>query len=100
MPNVDPDKLTAALDVERLNLPAKPRIRRIVWEPYTEWLGDPALQVWAVLDDKTPSKDRSWKRLEPIERAIRKALHDLGEERFPHIRYWTVSELRRHRNAR
>lgn len=100
MRTVDPDKINEALDLDRLNLPARPRVRRIVWHDYRDWAGDEALRIWALLDDRTPDRDRAWKRIHPIDRAIRKAIDDIGEERFPYITFWTQAEWRQSKRSR
>ena len=99
MRTVDPDKINAALELERLILPPRPQVRRIVWQEYVDSIGDDALRVWVVLDDETLPRDRTWKRLKPIEDAIRNSLLQIGEQRFPYIDYPTQAELRRERRA-
>ena len=99
MRTVDPDKINEALKLERLDLPSRPKVRRIIWQEYVDSIGDEALRVWVVLDDLTPARDRTWKRLKPIEEAVDEALLRIGEQRFPYIDYPTGAELRRERRA-
>ena len=100
MRTVDPDKINAALELDRLNLPARPRVRRIIWRDYRDWSGEEALRIWALLDDRTPKRDRAWERIEPIHRVIHETLEQIGEERFPYITFWTEAEWKEHRGAR
>ena len=100
MRTVDPDKINAALELDRLNLPSRPRVRRIVWRDYRDWSGEEALRIWALLDDRTPKRDRAREHIDPIDRILREALRRIGEERFPYITYWTEAEWKEHGDAR
>jgi hypothetical protein len=95
MRDIDPETLTRVLDPEHLDLPERPRVRRIQWEPYVDSLGDDALRITVLLDNRTPVTERSWARIQPIERAIVAALDAIREKRFPYIDCLTPSEFRR-----
>jgi hypothetical protein len=85
--------LQSVLDLERLALPKRPRVVEIRAKPYVDSLGDRELAVIVVLDEQTKPNERTWKRLQPINDAIRKALTDAGETRFPYFTFRKRSEL-------
>lgn len=99
MRDLDPKLVDQALDLDRLDLPERPRLKRIVWEPIVDQLGDPALQVWVILDDRTPLSQRSRKRMAQIYRSVHDALGAAGVEGFAFVRSRTVSAFRRQRRA-
>jgi hypothetical protein len=85
--------LESVLDLERLALPKRPRVVEIRAKPYVDSLGDRELAVIVVLDEQTKPNERRWKRLQPIDDAIKRALTDAGDTRFPYMTYLKRSEL-------
>ncbi len=80
------------LDPARLNLPPRPKVVEIRTDSYVNALGDEGLEVLVVVEElsKTQLRDFSWEG--PFRAAIRSALHELGEERFPLILFVTRAE--------
>ena len=86
------------LDLESLKLPRKPKVRRIVIEPYVDHYGEDELRVWIVFDDATTDREFMSEGVREVTRAIRDALLEMGETRFPYKRYVRSREFR-HRRA-
>lgn len=87
------ERLHQVLEPQTLALPAQPRVMEIRCYATCDSLGDDALRIVVVLDASTKDEERSWERIAPVERLIRHALRDAGEERFPYIRFRTPQEL-------
>lgn len=88
-----PADLTRILDPETLELPKKPRVVEIRTEPYVDSAGDDELRILVILEEATTGRDRTWKKLEPIQDAIFHALRNAHEPRFPYTRFLKRSEL-------
>jgi hypothetical protein len=86
-----------SLDLARLKLPRKPRVRRIVIEPYVDHSGVDELRVWIIFDDATTDREFMSPGVRQVTRAIADALLDMGERRFPYTRYVRSREFRRRR---
>ena len=86
-----------SLDLAKLKLPRKPKVRRIVIEPYVDHTGEDELRVWIVLDDSTTDRDFMSIGVRRVERLITDALLDMGERRFPYTRFLRSKEYRRRR---
>ena len=86
-----------SLDLAALKLPRKPRVRRIVIEPYEDHTGEDELRVWIIFDDATTDRDFMSDGVREITRAVTDALLDMGERRFPYTRYVRSKEFRRRR---
>jgi len=80
------------LDPERLNLPATPKVVEIRTDTYVNAVGGEGLEVLVVVEElsKAQQRDFSWER--PFQVAIRSALHELGEVRFPLVLFVTRAE--------
>ncbi|MBI5363678.1 MAG: hypothetical protein HZA53_10905 [Planctomycetes bacterium] len=99
MRDLDPKLVDEVLDLDRLDLPERPRVRRIAWEPIVDQIGEPALEVWVILDDRTPPTHRTWKRMAPVHRSIRDALTTAGVQVFAYVHTRTASAFRRQRRV-
>jgi hypothetical protein len=86
-----------SLDLAKLKLPPKPRVRRVVIEPYVDHTGEDELRVWIVLDDSTTDRDFMSIGVRRVERVITDALLEMGERRFPYTRFVRSKEYRRRR---
>ena len=51
------ERIDEALRLDRLELPPKPKVKRLLWEPYEDWYGEESLKVWVILDDATTDDD-------------------------------------------
>lgn len=89
------EELAELLSVDRLALPSRPKVVDIKFEEYQDSTGDDALEIHVILDDATPDSQRRWARIGPIEEAIRQALQNAGEARFPYITAATLAEYER-----
>lgn len=81
----------------QLNLPERPKVRRIVIEPYVDHSGEDELRVWIVLDDSTTDREFMSVAMRKVERAITDALMQSGEQRFPYTRFVRSREFRSRR---
>jgi hypothetical protein len=88
----DEQRISRALDLQRLSLPPRPKVDEIRWEPYVDSLGEDALRVWITLSDDTRDEDLRGTR-SPIQRAIHDALLREGIDLFPYLRFATHAEL-------
>ncbi len=77
----------------RKALPKSPRVVDIKLTPYTDSLGDAALSVDVLLDESTSEDERTWRKLEPIERLIQQRVLASGVSLFPYTRYVKQSEI-------
>lgn len=87
------------LDLAALKLPRKPKVRRIVIEPYEDHTGEDELRVWIIFDDATTDRDFMSPAVCEVTRVITDALLDMGEQRFPYTRYVRSREFRSLRRA-
>jgi hypothetical protein len=83
------------LDLASLKLPRKPKVRRIVIEPYVDHSGGHELRVWIVFDDATTDRDFMSPSVLEVEQAITDAIRATGEERFPYTRFLRSRDFRR-----
>jgi hypothetical protein len=86
-------QLDELLAVPSLNLPARPRVERIDWYPFTDSIGDPALRITVVLDEQFGKGGPGWSQLKPIQEAIDRSLRNHGISDFPYIRFVTSEEF-------
>lgn len=86
-----------SLDLATLKLPRKPKVRRIVIEPYVDHSGEDELRVWIIFDDATTDREFMSAGVLEVTRVITDALLDMGERRFPYTRYVRSREYRRRR---
>lgn len=91
-------EIAKLLTPANLKLPAKPKVLEIKFEDYEDWAGDDSLRVFIIIDPKTPDRQRRWKQLGPIHRAISEALYAAGETRFAYITHKTPVEYARRYN--
>jgi hypothetical protein len=47
------DRINAALQLDQLDLPPKPRVVRLEWEPHESWTGEDSLKIWIIIADDT-----------------------------------------------
>jgi hypothetical protein len=81
------------LDVRKLPLPAEPRVVDLKYETYVDSIGDDALRIWVILEDDTPSEQRSWAKVAPIEEAIHEALLKEDVRLWPYVDFRTRIEF-------
>jgi hypothetical protein len=86
-----------SLDLAKLKLPTRPRVRRLVIEPYVDHSGEDELRVWIVFDDATTDREFMLPEVRAVERAITDALIEMGEDRFPYTRFVRSREYSRRR---
>jgi len=86
-----------SLDLAKLKLPARPKVRRIVIEPYVDHCGGDELLVWILFDDATTDRDFMSRGVREAERVIMDALMATGDARFPYTRLLRSREYRRRR---
>jgi hypothetical protein len=87
-----------SLDLAQLKLPRKPKVRRIVIEPYVDHSGEDELRVWILFDDATTDREFMLPGVREVTRVITDALLEMGERRFAYMRYVRNREFR-HRLA-
>ena len=87
------------LSPENLTVSGGPRIVEVDWWKIIDSIGDPAIQVLAVLDDSTTDEERSAKPTMEIALKAMKQLNARGIEEFPYFRFITRSELLSERAA-
>lgn len=75
-----------ALDLKKLDLPSSPAIVEIRVFPYEDWTGDEALEVIALMDDRTTDDELTGENVVRIKSAIRDSLFHRGVKLFPYIR--------------
>lgn len=92
-----PEDPPPTLDPAKLKLPRKPRVRRIVIEPYIDHSGGHELRVWILFDDATTDREFMSDGVREVTRVITGALLEMGERRFPYTRYLRSREFRRRR---
>ena len=84
-----------ALSLPNLNLPAIPPVRYIRWWHYVDSVGEPALRIVVVLDDRITRKQRHWNHLSLVSERIHDALLANGVDLFPYTRFITESRFQR-----
>ena len=87
-----------SLDLAKLRLPRKPKVRRVFIEPYVDHTGEDELRVWIIFDDATKDREFMSPGVRQVTRVITDALLEMGEMRFAYIRYVRSREFR-HRRA-
>src|SRR5438067_9467000 len=83
-----------------LQLPKTPRVLDVKVEPHVDSTGDDSLRITVILDNKTTDAQRSLKKIEPIENAMREALERAGVELFPYFWFRTRAEYNGERRRR
>ena len=85
------------LDLASLKLPRKPKVRRVVIEPYVDHTGGNELRVWIIFDDATTDREFMSQAMLEVTEVITDALLEMGELRFPYTRNLRDREFRRRR---
>jgi hypothetical protein len=89
-----PDKrVKAVLNLKRLKLPAYPKVLRLEAEDYTDWSGDDALRILAVIDEETDLGPGIGRAVGTMKQLIRDSLRQHGVEVFPYVFIAKPSEL-------
>jgi hypothetical protein len=88
-----------SLDLAKLKLPRKPKVRRIVIEPYVDHRGGDELLVWILFDDATRDRDFMSAGVLQVERVVTDAVMATGDARFPYTRLIRNKEYRYRRRA-
>jgi hypothetical protein len=79
-------KTRAALRLQNLKLPPRPRVLELEGEDYVDWSGDAALRIWVVIDENTTDEELSnGQAILDLKRAIHGSLLNKGITLFPHI---------------
>jgi len=86
------EQINAALQLDQLDLPARPRVVRLEWRPHEDSLGEDSLKVWVILSDDT--RDEELKETFEINRTIRDNLRKHGVSLFAYIRYALETEYK------
>ena len=87
------------LDLAALKLPRKPKVRRIVIEPYVNHNLSDELLVWILFEDATTDREFMSPGLREVERKITDAVRATGDPRFPYTRLVRNKEYRYRRRA-
>jgi hypothetical protein len=82
---LDSDALGEVLAMNRLRLPAEPRVVDVRVEEVEDWSGEDSLEVFVTLPDDASDEDHRWAKIKPVYEAIRQALRDAGETRFAYF---------------
>jgi hypothetical protein len=83
-------KMTAAeetLNLERLRLPAYPRVQGLHVHDFTDSLGDPAINVSVTLAAHPEGGEYQWSEVKPIQDEIFRALREAGDTRFAYVSF-------------
>ena len=88
-----------SLDLAALKLPRKPKVRRIVIEPYVDHNGMDELLVWILFEDSTTDRDFMSPAILEVERVIWDAVMATGDTRFPYTQLIRNKEFRYRRRA-
>ena len=83
----------AALDLNRLHLPASPPVTRLEAEDYTDSTGEPSLRILVILDEGTDINHVSGDDVGELKSVIRESLRIHGVTTFPYIFLAKPSEL-------
>lgn len=87
------------LDLAKLKLPRKPKVHRIVIEPYVNHNGSDELLVWILFEDATTDRDFMSAGMLEVERVITDAVMATADQRFPYTRLIRNKEYRYSRRA-
>jgi hypothetical protein len=82
---LDSGALTEILAIDRLHLPAEPRVVDVRVDEVEDWSGEDSLEVFVILPDDASDEDHRWANIAPVYKAIRQALRDAGETRFAYF---------------
>ena len=85
------------LDPRNLRISGPPRVIAVRTEPFVDSLGEDALQIWVILGDETPKKQRTWAVVEPIHRKVHDTLLAEGVSLHPYVLFRTESEFAKQR---
>lgn len=86
------ERVTKALDLQTLQLPASVPIVRLWAEDYTDWEGEDALMVHAILPEELDVGQLKGRELNIATSAIRDSLRSQGITVFPYITMYKASE--------
>lgn len=84
--------IEAALRLERLGLPERPRIAEVRAEPHVDSAGEDAIRVWVILGDETQDDQMTWQQLKPVVEAVHGALQRAEIDLWPYVRFRRESE--------
>lgn len=87
-------QIDEALNLDELNLPPKPRVLRVFWQPYVDWQGEESLKVWVILDDATTDSELTGEWSQTLQSRIHNRLRDRGITQFAYISVAGESEYR------
>ena len=88
-----------SLDLAALKLPRKPKVRRIVIEPYENHNGSDELLVWILFEDTTTDREFMSPGVLEVLRIVTDAVMESGDPRFPYTRLIRNKEYRYRRRA-
>ncbi len=87
------EKARETLAPKHFTLPADPPVVELRVDDYCSYDGEPALRVWAILDEAAEVESLSGESLARLAAKIRQALRDRGIEEFAYISFVKQSEL-------
>lgn len=87
-----PDKIVKQLNALKRRFPKAPKVVRFVVEDGNDWMGQPALFIWVLLDSGSTREDLAIENLRAIDRTIFDELHTEDEPRWPFVRFRTEAE--------
>lgn len=85
------EKLEEALSPAKLDLPARPEVVALRFEP-SKFVSEDALRVWVIVPDETPEECLDVAHLRPIRDRIEEAFEDKELALIPLPKFRTVSE--------
>jgi hypothetical protein len=87
------ERVRKALDLKRLKLPASVPIVRLWAEDYTDWEGEDALMVHAIVPEELDVDQVKGRDVSMTTTAIRESLRSQGITAFPYIKMYKASEV-------
>ncbi len=92
----DPEAFVIGKKLEQLLKGRLPEwVRDLRLETGPDVIGDPALWVWVELDDDAARKEVFANNTKMVQQKLEAAIHEIGVERWPFVRFRTVSERER-----
>lgn len=86
------EDIVKRLNALRKKFPKSPRVVGFAVEDGTDWMGEPALYIWVLLDSATPESELDWEKLRPIDWAIHEDIFGRKDQRYPYVMYRTEAE--------
>jgi hypothetical protein len=87
MPVEEAKQIEAALSLESLTLPPKPRVVDVKWDWYEDSEGETGLDIWVLLDDETTDREIETAPIHAIKDAIIESLERHRVAYFPYFSF-------------